>query len=229
MGEALSRGALIFNGAGALEFQDIRNQVIRIPEVIHSIREAQGIWDALNATPFDLLNFITSDDSVFLSQIKLKNFATAIVQVGLLRRYLRHHELPDFIIGTVNGDSPLRVALKQISFVEMVAESEAMPKERLSIVSNDAPMLAGVRLEEYVVYQKTENGGFKRLNFETRDVRKMVDSLITENQVSQLTFVGPGSWSTSTPNVEVAESIGLDPHLTWFWETLKSNKVAVAN
>jgi hypothetical protein len=224
------RGALIFNGTSALEFQDIRNNVIRIPEVIHSIREAQGIWDALNPSPFDLGNFITSEDQVFLSQIKLKNFATAVIQVGLLRRYLRHNELPEYIVGTVNGDSPLRVALKQISFVEMVAESEAMPKERLTIVSNDAPLLAGVRLDEYVVYQKTGEDRYKKIDFETRDVKKMVEGLMASQEVSKLTFIGPGTWNTNLPAAaEVHESIELDPSLGWFWAALKENKFAVAN
>jgi len=224
------RGALIFNGSSALEFQDIRSNVIRIPEVIHSIREAQSIWDALNPSPFDLGNFITSEDSVFLSQIKLKNFATAVVQVGLLRRYLRQNELPEFIIGTVSGDSPLRVALRQISFVEMVAESEAMPKERLSIVSSEAPMLAGVRLEEYVVYQKTADDRYKQVTFETRDVKKMVESLISSQDVSKLIFVGPGAWNTKLPAAaEIVESIELDPQLSWFWAAMKENKFAMAN
>lgn len=223
--------ALIFNGSNALEFQEIRTNVIRIPEVIHSIREAQGIWDALNTTPFDLANFIGSEDHVFLSQIKLKNFATAVVQVGLLRRYLRTQELPEFVIGTVNGDSPLKVALKQISFVEMVAESEALPKERLQIVKNDSPLLAGVRLEEYVVYQKTSGDKYKRLDFETRDVRKMVEGLIASQGVNQLVFVGPGTWNTQLPlSAEITESIDLDPALGWFWGNLReAGKLAVAN
>jgi len=223
--------ALIFNGSNALEFQEIRTNVIRIPEVIHSIREAQSIWDALNTTPFDLANFIGSEDQVFLSQIKLKNFATAVVQVGLLRRYLRTQELPEYVIGTVNGDSPLKVALKQISFVEMVAESEALPKERLQIVKNDGSLLAGVRLEEYVVYQKTSDDKYKRLEFETRDVRKMVEGLIAEQDVKQLVFVRPGTWNTQLPlSAEITESIDLDPALSWFWGNLReAGKLAVAN
>lgn len=222
--------ALIFNGSNALEFQDIRTNVIRIPEVIHAVREAQGIWDALNPSPFDLVNFIGSEDRVFLSQIKLKNFAAAVVQVGLLRRYLRGHELPEFVIGTVSGDSPFRVALKQISFVEMVAESEAMPRERLQIISNESPALAGVRLEEYVVYQKAEGDRYKRLDFETRDVRKMVEGLVANQNVNKLIFVGPGAWNTCLPSsTEVTESIDLDPALSWFWAGMKESKIAVAN
>src|SRR5580704_7196228 len=124
------REALIFNVTNSLDFQDIRKNVIRIPEVFHAIREAQEILDALKQSPLDLTNFLGSEDHVFLSQIRLKKFAGAVVQTGLWKRYLRYNRMPDFFIGTVNGDSPLRVALEQISFVEMIAESEALPKEK---------------------------------------------------------------------------------------------------
>lgn len=221
--------ALIFNGTNALDFQDIRTNVIRIPEVGLSMREAQSIWDALNPSPFDLTNFIGADDEMFLSHIKLRNFAAAVVQVGLLRRYMKLHALPEFLIGSVNGDSPLRVALEQISFVEMVAESDAIPKERLSLVSTDAPMLAGVRLEEYAVYKLQENGIYKRIPFETRDVQKMVESLVKEHGLQKMTFVGPGTWNKHVAGLEVLESIDLDPALSWFWAHSKESRLAVAN
>jgi hypothetical protein len=225
----VAKSALIFNGTNALDFQDIRTNVIRIPEVGLSIREAQSIWDALNSSAFDLANFVSSEDQSFLGHIKLKNFAASVVQVGLLRRYLKHNAMPEFIIGTLNGDSPLKVALEQISFVEMVAESEAIPKERLALVQNsDSMMLAGVRLEEYAVYQKTATG-YKRMSFETRDVQKMVEILVKEQGVDKAIFVGPGTWNKNVAGLKVEESIDLDPNLTWFWEHTKENKLAVAN
>src|SRR3954468_7812438 len=103
------RDALVFNGASNLDFQDIRTNVIRIPEVVVRIREAQKIWDSIATTSLDLANFIASEDAVFLGHIKLKSFATAVVQVGLLDRYLKTHALPEYLVGAVNGDSPLMV------------------------------------------------------------------------------------------------------------------------
>src|SRR6185312_6535748 len=120
------RDALVFNGASNLDFQDIRTNVIRIPEVVMRIREAQQIWDSLATTSLDLANFIASEDSVFLGHIKLKAFATAVVQVGLLDRYLKSNKLPEYVVGTVNGDSPLLVALGKITFQEMVEQSSAV-------------------------------------------------------------------------------------------------------
>jgi hypothetical protein len=220
--------ALIFNGTNALDFQDIRINVIRIPEVSHAVREAQEIWDALNPNQFDLAGFIASDDQVFLGQIKLKKFAAAVVQVGLLRRYLKNNPLPEYMIGTVNGDSPLRVALQQISFVEMVAESDAIPGERLRLVpKTDATMLAGVRLDEYAVFAKNANDTYRRFHFDTQDVSKMIDTLASEAELKRMIFVGPGTQPMAT-KVEMTESIDLDPSLTWFWGAA-DRRIAVAN
>ena len=119
------RDALVFNGASNLDFQDIRTNVVRIPEVVQRIREAQAIWDKVSATPLDLANFIGSEDEVFLSHIKLKSFATAVVQVGLLDRYLKNHKMPEFVVGAINGDSPMKVAMGQMTFFELVSESLA--------------------------------------------------------------------------------------------------------
>lgn len=221
--------ALIFNSANALNFHDIRLNVIRIPEVGLTIREAQNIWDTLNPSVLDLTNFIGSDDQTFLSHIKLKNFASAIVQVGLLRRFLKYNELPKYLIGTVNDDAPLLVALEQISFVELVASSEAFPKERQASANPSGPLLSGVKLDEFAVFKRHENGHVSRLSFETRDVQKMAEQLAQQEGLRSFIFIGPGTWGKPVPGVTMIESIDLDPHLGWFWERGKENKFAVAN
>ena len=76
------RDVLVFNGSSNLDFQEIRTNVGRIPEVVARIREAQKIWDTVATQPLDLANFIGSEDISFLGNIKLKSFATAVVQVG---------------------------------------------------------------------------------------------------------------------------------------------------
>src|SRR5689334_8546498 len=73
--------ALIFSTVNALEFNEVRQDVIRIPEVIGRVREAQDIWDARAPMSLDLVNFIGSDDRTFLSNLRLKNLATAVIQM----------------------------------------------------------------------------------------------------------------------------------------------------
>lgn len=236
------RDALVFNGASNLDFQDIRTNVIRIPEVVMRIREAQRIWDTISNVSLDLANFVGSEDAVFLGNLKLKNFATAVVQVGLLDRYLKTHALSEFVVGAVNGDSPLKVALGQMSFFDMVSESHvltgtAQPRPTQDLPTTyGLPLLAGVQLVEYAVYQRDEKGEYKRLPSETREVEKMIAHLIDSSDVQRLIMVGPGNsvfgksiFELTEREVQVLESIDLDPMLSWFWSHLTENRLAIAN
>lgn len=233
------REALVFNGASNLDFQDIRANVIRIPEVIMRIREAQQIWDRVSTTPLDLANFIASEDSVFLSHIKLKNFASAVVQVGLLDRYLKSHKMPEFVIGAINGDSPMKVAIGQISFYELVSESLAVtsvrPKTPVASAL-DLPVLAGVQLVEYAIFRRNESGEYERIQSESREMERMIVDVVDEHEVNRLIMVGPGNsvsgrkvLDLTARDVQVLESIDLDPMLSWFWSSLKENRLAIAN
>jgi hypothetical protein len=233
------REALVFNGASNLDFQDIRTNVIRIPEVVQRIREAQSIWDKIPTTPLDLANFIGSEDEVFLSHIKLKSFATAVVQVGLLDRYLKSHKMPEFVLGAINGDSPMKVAMGQITFAELVSDSLAanQPKPRVPVANAlDLPLLAGVQLVEYAIFVRSAEGGYTRKETEVRELERMIVDLVDEDEVNKLVMVGPGNsvsgkkiLDLTSRDVQVLESIDLDPMLSWFWSNLKQNRLAIAN
>lgn len=235
------REALVFNGASNLDFQDIRSNVVRIPEVVQRIREAQAIWDKVSQIPLDLANFIGSEDDVFLSHIKLKSFATAVVQVGLLDRYLKHHKMPEYVIGAINGDSPMKVATGQITFFELVSESAACNTTRKPAaqpVANalDLPILAGVQLAEHAVFLRNAEGEYERQHSEFREVDKMLIELVDGHDVLKLVMVGPGNsvsgkkiLDLTARDVQVLESIDLDPMLSWFWSNLRENRLAIAN
>jgi hypothetical protein len=233
------RDALVFNGASNLDFQDIRANVVRIPEVVARIREAQKIWDTVAQAPLDLANFIGSEDSVFLSNIKLKSFATAVVQIGLLDRYLKTHKLPEFVLGAINGDAPMKVAMGKQSFFDLVAESPAVggkPEPKLKIVPGELPILSGVQLTEYALYKRSYNGEFERIAVDMREAERMVVEMVDNHDVNQLIMVGPGNsvfgrrvMDLTARDVQVLESIDLDPMLSWFWSNLKENRLAIAN
>lgn len=236
------RDALIFNGASNLDFQEIRMNVVRIPEVVVRIREAQSLWDKLAGTTLDLANFIGSEDSIFLGQIKLKGFATAIVQVGLLDRYLKSNKMPEFVIGAINGDSPMKLAMGQVSFAELVGESPAVtnfasrPLKTASSGGLDLPILTGVQLAEYAVFRRNSTGEYEAVVSQEKDVEKMIVELIDAYQVNRMVMVGPGHsffgrkmTDLTSRDVQVLESIDLDPMLSWFWSNLKESRWAVAN
>src|SRR6185312_11369799 len=129
---------------------------------------------------------------------RLKSFASAVVQVGLLDRYLKSHDLGEFMIGAINGDSPLKVALGIVSFEQMVSDSALASGTRLMAVPNgasagDLPVLAGVQLAEYAVYRRDEQGCYLRLNVDTREAEKMILGLVDDFEVRKLVMVGPGN------------------------------------
>jgi hypothetical protein len=235
------REALVFNGASNLDFQEIRTNVVRIPEVVQRIREAQEIWDKVSTVPLDLANFIGSEDDVFLSHIKLKSFATAVVQMGLLDRYLKNHKMPEYVLGAINGDSPMKVAIGLMTFFELVSESAACSTSRhqqKQPVTNalDLPILAGVQLAEHAIFVRNVDGVYERQATEFREVERMLVDLVDNQDVTKLVMVGPGSsisgkkiLDLTARDIQVLESIDLDPMLSWFWSNLRENRLAIAN
>ncbi len=233
------RDALVFNGASNLDFHDIRTNVVRIPEVVMRIREAQQVWDKVSSTPLDLANFVGSEDDVFLSHIKLKSFATAVVQVGLLDRYLKNYKMPEFVVGAINGDSPMKVAIGHMTFFDLVSQSLANngPKPRVPVANAlDLPILAGVQLVEYAVFARNSEGKFERKDSEIRELERMIVDLVDQHEVNKLVMVGPGNsvsgrkvLDLTSRDVQVLESIDLDPMLSWFWTNLRENRLAIAN
>lgn len=236
------RDLIVFNGTNNLDFQDIRTNVIRIPEVVIRLRQAQEIWDKLSANPLDLTNFVASENSVFLGNIRLKSFATAIVQIGLLDRYLKTHTLTEFVVGAVNGDSPLRVAIGDMTFYDMVASSSALAGHSTRagltpILGGELPILSGMQLAEYGVFKKDlARGGYQSISMDLREVDKLIFSLVDEFEVKKIVMIGPGSnlfgkstLDLSDRDVQVLESIDLDPMLSWFWSRLRENRLLAAN
>ncbi|MGE4132456.1 MAG: hypothetical protein AB7F86_12510 [Bdellovibrionales bacterium] len=235
------RDALVFNGASNLDFQEVRSNVIRIPEVLLRVREAQIIWDKMSGLPMDLATFIASEDSVFLGHIRLRSFANAVVQVGLLDRYLKNYRLPEFIVGAINGDSPLKVAAGQMTFAQMIEQSPCVSNQATRSLKPipgsglEMPVLAGIQLVEYGIVRRSEQG-YVPVDVKNKDIEKMVVEIVEGHDLERLVVIGPGHSifgrkmrDLTARDVQVLESIELDPMLTWFWSLLNEDRLAVAN
>lgn len=234
------RDALVFTSCNNLDFQDVRMNVLRIPEVAMRVREAQQIWDNLKGPHLDLTNFIASDDSGFLGNIRLKNFAVAVIQVGLLDRYLKRNNLPDYILGITNGDSPLKVALGRMSFFDMVSESAVLnpesPKLRAMAAGGDLPLLSGVQLAKYAAYKRGPMGAFEECESEAPYFEKLLQDVTAKNQIVQLIVIGPVGASNAKRlqegamnKVKVTDSVDADPLLGWFWNFQTTGNLSAAN
>lgn len=227
--------AVIFNGLNSLDFQEIRSNVTRIPEVILRIREAQTVWEQSGKHDFDLLNFICSDNATFYGNIHLKSLASAVVQVGLYDRYLRFQPEPQFLIGNFNGDSALKVAAEIMSFQQMVLNSAAVVSVNSEIkvdiqeTTLVAPVLSGICLTEFAAYhQRPEEKVYDRMDVERMDIIKIIHQLIEDHGLKKVINVGPGNKLVSRNSddlimeeLQILESIDLDPMLAWFWSNLR--------
>lgn len=222
------KDAISFNGTHFLDDDKVRMNVIRIPEVSQRIHEAQQIWEAIEPIGFDLYNFVAADEKVFLSNIKLKCLAAAVIQVGLYDRYLKRFPQPQIFIGIANGDSPLKVATGEISFEEMVCESSAVRCGKASAATirlADEPLLSGIHLAEYKVYELTPNADEECVELlETQDLTSVFRKLVEEHGVKRFINVGPGDnisdkdYSELEPlDIQCVDSIDMDAMLSWFW------------
>ena len=152
--DQMAISALVFSGLGGLDQADLRMSVVRIPEVMGRIREAQRLIDGLvfdsQQSKPDLLNAICASDDHFHRHAKLKSLAVAIVQVGLFDRYLRTQRKPENFVGVTGHDSAARVAAGLQTFSDLVLTSPAIESlvngdlaypRVLSLVTSAAPLL----------------------------------------------------------------------------------------
>jgi hypothetical protein len=231
----MTRAAVVFSGRNGLDRADLRNGVLRIPEVTMRLREAQSILDGLSEFPkVDILSLLTSDDEHFFRNIQLKSLVAAIVQVALFDRYLKTQARPQFFVGNSNGDSAMLVCSGKQTFLEMILRSPAVAANRapsseivVALATASLPVLSGLSLTEYHALESkvTEQGlVYVAVPGDSMELRKLISSLFKEQGLSRFVNVGPSSALAEVEyreigdgEIEAIDSIELDPLLGWFW------------
>jgi hypothetical protein len=241
----MTKNALVFSGRNGLDFIELRQGVVRIPEVTLRLREAQAIFDRMEGVEIDLLSMICSDDELFFKNIQLKSLLSAIVQVGLFDRYCKSQKRPDFMVGNSNGDSALLVCAGRLSFQAMVEASQALssfrPTERtvISLVAVATPLLSGLSLTEYHALETKvcDQGAleYHPMKGSSMELRKLIASLNQDQNVARFINIGPASAlrgsdyrNLGSGDIESLDSIELDPMLGWFWRNVRPQAVALA-
>ncbi len=235
------KGAVVFNGINALDFHAVRCNVVRIPEVVKRLRDAQRIWDDVECLEgLELANFIASDDEVFLGNIRLKSLASAIVQVGLYDRYIKAFGVPECLIGSINGDSALAVAVGLYSFEDMIRNSAAVLNRSWSEgrVAGEL-VLSGISLVKFAAFERVEIEGrqtYQEIKVDGRELGPLITQMIEDLGVKRFVNVGPGNLlmhrqgtELEMAEVQILESIDMDPMLNWFWPELKESPLARAS
>lgn len=223
---------VLFNESKVLDLQEVRTNVLRIPEVSRKIAEAQAILDSEVIGNFDLSNHISSEDKVFLSNLKLKQVCHAVIQLGLYERMLRFFPVPEWLVGNMSGLTALKVLTKQISFEEMVLGKEEKqvqtPTQQL-----DTPLLVGIKLAEYKVFQPAGEGLVAVSGFDGRNAQQLIEELMGQNPQAKVVNIGPGDVICQNMNkgYRFVDLVDQDPMLAWFWESSLNpiKQLALAN
>lgn len=231
---------VIFNGSSCLDFSDLRLNALRIPEVMARVRRTQQVWDYAEMPNLEWANFLSSEDSVFLNSIRYKSLAAGVIQLGLFDRYVRQHRCPDYFLGDLKEDSPVKVAAGLESFEDFLLHSRAFRGVSHLELAPQAgvPILAGISLAELGVLircedtEGVEEGGppYRILKTEGSDVQSLLSELIEGQGVQRFVNIGPGTQLVhkgqevlAVTDVQVLESIDIDPLLSWFWPEMRAH------
>lgn len=221
--------SIVFSGLHSLNFSDIRHNVVRIPEVISRVKMAQEITNNLGESACfseDFFTTLTSDNSVYNKNIKLKSVLNCIVQLGLYDRYIKKFGRPDFLLGDINGESPLNVVIGESTF-ESLFQKDGVQELAILKLSNE-PFLSGVKMSLHQAFRFQEDS-FLAVDDSKKELGLLVRDLIEEHQVRQIIDIGPGSgWAKANSfdyslyDIQVLESIDMDPMLSWFWPYVRN-------
>ena len=218
---------IVFNGGNSLEFQELRLNVVRIPDVLARVRMAQRIWNRLEYPVFDLLNFIISSDSQFSKNILYKKFATAIVQVGLYDRLIRTGTEPKFVVGYKGPENAIEACLDKQSFYNLVTES---PLVRWLQTGSNVYSMSSMQDQDlkFSVYSKKDNQNWSALDLESQELKEIVRELVDKQGSKKFVIIGPApisqklKYEFEMENLEFMDSVDMDPMLNWFWRELNS-------
>jgi len=224
--------SIIFSGLHSLDFSDIRHNVIRIPEVIAKIKQASELSNSLGENACfkeDFFTTLASDNATYSKNIKLKSTLNCIVQLGLYDRYVNKFKAPNFLLGDINGDSALNIVIGRKSFQSLfeIDGSNINTQSPISLISE--PLLSGVTMSLHQSFKLTDEK-FVETGEAKKELGLLVKELIEEHKVRQVIDIGPGSgwvnaktFDHSLYDVQILESIDIDPMLSWFWPQIKNN------
>lgn len=216
---------LLFSGCRGLDDQNVRNSILRIPEVSRKLKEAQRLIDSNSENHTDLFSYVVSSDQEFNSKPALRALVSDVVQVGLFDRYVRYRNRPSFMVGRTNGSSALKVCAGTQTFEEFIVQSEYCNSLN-GVAQLNTTKLAGIAIEEYGVFQWNNEGDFENFDATSKEAAKIVEELSVDNKINQCIHIGPCAdfrmqelADGGVDLISSMNSIDLDPILSSFWKS----------
>ncbi|MBE8221520.1 MAG: hypothetical protein HAW60_02205 [Bdellovibrionales bacterium] len=221
-------------------FLSIRQNLIRIPEVLIRLKEAERIIISMDNQfkgYVDLVSIMQSDwasnhlkvqnkktshlsiannsEHLMILRTKLSLIASYVSQIGLFDRYIKSCSYPEFMMCDSNSYKAIDVSLKKSSVKKMIQSilESNLPKTDLPLSYTVFKRIAG----KYKKYQKINSLSFKSC-FEQFTLKENLEGFV---------HLGPGQSMNlnfselSTNKFTELESISTDPLLSWFWTDVR--------
>jgi len=214
---------LVFTGRSAVDGEDFRWQLLRVPEVSSVLKEAQGILDeALKGSSKDLVTLLQSDNKAYLSSGLWRSLLAQIVQIGLYRRYQKLHSAPRFLIGESGGFSAFSLSLGTSTLAGAInAFIDEMNQKEEQLKNLD--VLIGHNLESATVCERI--GGAYEVIVEGKQKMELLANLSKDYLLDQVITLGTVSSlgdKEQFSEMAIVESVVMDPLLSWLLPYLRA-------
>lgn len=115
----MSKTAVMFSGIDCLDKVEHRLQVLKMPDVLDRLDEAQFYLDDIESS-VSLVDYLSAPDDIFHSSLAIKALIGSATHVGLYDRLMKHHAPPDYLVGCSLGDIARIVCSGGLSFEQLM-------------------------------------------------------------------------------------------------------------
>lgn len=218
--------AILLGDVSVLDRIQLREAVLRIPEVSLRIKEIQRWIDKNTTCSLDLFTSMHNDDMTYLRSGVVRGLCVTAVQIGLYDRYTRRSGSPKFVIGIRGTLQFLRYIAGNITLDDLLIPLFATLSS-LKVESSASAMFAPQTRAAYDIVKlknESQQSEFSFIDTSVQTSEELITYLVDENDIGRLVNIGPGEKMVSPhtidpcyERVQVLESIETDPQLSWFW------------
>lgn len=218
-------------------FPAIRQNLIRIPEVLLRLKEAETLLNQFNDNQtIDMIKLMQSQwlatgkthnqsikhlqiDTIAQSaellnfQHKLQLIASYVSQVGLFDRYIKLNSYPEFILYNTQCCQAALASVKKYPIKKMIK----------NILQNKWQTETNKDLDTYVVLKRKNGQYIQQQKISHSDFKFQFEAFALTANLKAFVHLGPGqSMQIAFSKLSAAqftelETISTDPLLNWFW------------
>lgn len=211
---------VVFSGIEVFQSLDARMNIIRIPQVMAALRQAELWIEDLGINDVSLTSFFLYEDRLFQRDDELRRLVCGVVQNALYTRYIRNRETPNWLLGPMESISILSVVSGSKSMQEWIQSSpwtvrkmqaagikidemeasfgltaEGLPHEldwgRHALAS--VPMLSKGFVQAPIgVFKRGNEQAFELTSDEHADFESAILELVDNHGAFRFTVIGPG-------------------------------------